>query len=114
MFVPLIALLTGCLMPPPPKHFTFKSRNVKSPDSIVLVSYPNNINYQYWGDIYKPDSIYMTDPFTHQEQKMEIIDIKRQDVRRIFYMSIYKKDRWNLKRVRKVDFLSVKKYYKHV
>ncbi len=43
-----VILLTGCLVPGAPQYFNFESKNSQRLDSLVVISFPNHIDYQYW------------------------------------------------------------------
>lgn len=103
----MILFLTGCLVLGAPQRFHFKTQSPNPVDSVILVSFPNEIDYQYWQGNLKLDSIYLVNPFSFNSQKMKSVNRYYQQPS---YMSVYDRQRWNLKKVRRMNFVLLKKY----
>lgn len=103
-------LLSGCLFPGSPVYFNFKSKNPTAADSIVVISLPNDIDYQYKSKNVNADSILLISPITSKTHKMKPITQQYADGIPLSYHSAYVRQWWNLKKLKKTEFIALEKY----
>ena len=103
-------LLCGCLVPGSPVYFSFKSKNPTAADSLLVISFPNEIDYQYKSKNFNADSILLINPITSKTHKMKPITQQYADGKPLSYHSAYVRQRWNLKKLKKTEFIALEKY----
>jgi hypothetical protein len=103
-------LLCGCLFPGSPVYFNFKSKNPTAADSLVVISLPHDIDYQYKSKNFNADSILLINPITSKMHRMKPITTQYADGIPLSYQSAYVRQWWNLKKLKKTEFIALEKH----
>jgi hypothetical protein len=107
----VMVLSSGCLMLGAPHYYNYKSTHANA-DSIVVISYPSRLDYQYRFTKNKWDSVLVLDPIHLVYQKMTLKE--NASFYPKAYYSFYKNERWNLKKMEKVNSVLVKSYQQNL
>lgn len=66
-----VLLSSGCLMLGAPHYYNYKLPNHNA-DSVVVISYPSQLDYQYRFAKNEWDSVFVFDPIHQRFQKMQL------------------------------------------
>jgi len=102
---------SGCLMLGAPHYYNYQSTD-ENADSIVVISYPSRLDYQYRFTKNKWDSVLVLDPIHLVYQKMTLKE--NASFYPKAYYSFYKNERWNLKKMEKIKSVVVKRYQQNL
>ena len=103
----VVLLCSGCLMLGAPHYYHYKLPNHKA-DSIMVISYPSQLDYQYRFAKNEWDSVFVFDPIHQLFQKMELKE-NANFYPKVYY-SFYKKEHGNVKKMDKVKSVVLKRY----
>jgi hypothetical protein len=90
-----------------PHDYIYQSAR-KNVDSVVVISYPSRLDYQYRFIKNKLDSVKVFDPIQLDFKKMILIE--NVDFHPEAYYSFYKNESWNLIKMKNVEAIIVKRY----
>lgn len=111
LLIMVMVFSSGCLMLGAPHYYNYQSPYGNT-DSIMVISYPSRLDYQYRFTRNKWDSVLVFDPIHLAFQKMTL----KENVNFYpkAYYSLYKNERWNLKKMEKVKSIVVKRYQQNL
>jgi len=103
----VMSLCCGCLVPGAPHSFHYKL-HPKSTDSVRVVSTQHHLGYEYLPTKADYDSVLLVDPIYHDLKRMELKE-NFYNESKPFYL-YYKREGWNLHKIKKVDYIVLKRY----
>jgi len=111
LLILVMIFCSGCLMLGAPHYYNYQPTYGKT-DSVVVISYPSRLDYQYRFTKNKWDSVLVFDPINMVFQKMTLKE--NANFYPKAYYSLYKNERWNLKKMEKVKSIVVKRYQQNL
>lgn len=94
-----------------PHYYIYQSTR-ENVDSVIVISYPSRLDYQYRFTKNKWDSVKVFDPVQLQFKKMTLV--QNVDFYPKAYYSFYKNERWNLIKMKNVEAIIVKRYQQNI
>lgn len=107
----VMVFASSCLMLGAPHYYNYQSTR-ENIDSILVISYPSRLDYQYRFTKNRWDSVMVFDPIQPGFKKMMLIE--NVDFYPKAYYSLYKIERRNLIKMKNVKSIIVKRYQQNI